>query len=84
MHANKAIEKAQEKLREMRNQGEQVERLDPIEKANKNPTSLRLAINAKCYDCVGRDADQNWRKRVEHCEIEECPLWSVRRKPKGE
>ena len=30
------------------------ERLDPIERARRNPTSLRLAITAKCWDCSGR------------------------------
>jgi len=48
-------------------------RLDPIEKAKQNPTSLRLAINAKCYDCSGFvKAD------VRSCDMQDCELFKVR------
>ena len=43
----------------------------PIEKSEQNPTSLRLAINAKCYDCQGQDADPGWRQRIADCYLEE-------------
>ena len=46
---------------------------DPLEKAQKHPTSLRAAINAKCYDCVCFQ-----RKEVTLCEMDDCPLWSLR------
>jgi hypothetical protein len=58
--------------------GIQPERLDPIERARRNPTSLRLAINAKCWDCQGGDADPNPRQRIRDCEILSCPLHAVR------
>ena len=32
----------------------EVVRLNPIEKAKNNPKSLRLAIDAMCFDCMGR------------------------------
>lgn len=73
-----AIEKAQEALKAKRESGESVERLNPIEKAQKNPKSLRLAINAKCYDCMGQNSDPNVTGRIGSCEIPSCPLWPVR------
>ena len=53
-------------------------RLNPIQRAAANPTSLRLAIRAKCYDCVGQDADPNWQRRVGTCGCTSCPLHAVR------
>lgn len=50
----------------------------PIEKSEQNPTSLRLAINAKCYDCQGQDADPGWRQRIADCNDVACPLVPVR------
>ena len=31
----------------------EVVRLNPVERSNANPTSLRLAINAMCFSCLG-------------------------------
>lgn len=53
-------------------------RLDPLEKARRNPTSLRLAINAKCFDCEGGNADPNVQRRIGTCSITTCPLHPVR------
>jgi hypothetical protein len=53
-------------------------RQDPIQKLAANPTSLRLAINAKCWDCQGGDADPNPRGRIGTCECLTCPLHAVR------
>lgn len=50
----------------------------PIEKASEHPKSLRLAINAKCFDCVGAGADTNPRQMIGQCRIQHCPLWPVR------
>ena len=72
------LERAQDRRREMREQGITVERLNPIERLAKNPTSLRLAINAKCFDCEGGDADPNVQKRIGTCGIVMCPLHAVR------
>ena len=44
-------------------------RLDPIKKAKQNPSSLRFAINAKCFDCNGFE-----RPGVRDCEFDGCPL----------
>lgn len=73
-----AIERAQEALRAKREAGESVERLDPIQKAAKKPTSLRLAITGKCWSCVGGDADPKPRDRIRNCTCYTCPLYPVR------
>jgi hypothetical protein len=59
-------------------------RLNPIERAAKNPTSLRAAINAKCFDCQGRDADPGVVNRIRTCEIPACSLYLVRPYQKGD
>ncbi|TDR23898.1 hypothetical protein [Marinicella litoralis] len=50
----------------------------PIEKALEKPTSLRLAINAKCFDCIGCGFDPKPTDAIRNCEINGCPLWPVR------
>jgi len=49
--------------------------MNPIEKANKYPNSLRAAINGKCFDCQGRNDDPGVVKRIRTCEIPECTLY---------
>ena len=76
---NTALEKARQKREQMKRDGIEVERLDPIQKARKNPKSLRAAINGKCWDCVGADGDPNPRKRIRECLAGDwCPLHPVR------
>jgi hypothetical protein len=64
--------KAKESLAAWReaNKGTPVERLDPIEKAKRNPKSKVLAIKAFCWDCVGGS-----REEVKLCPCTKCPLW---------
>lgn len=50
----------------------------PMEKLADNPTSLRLAVNAKCYDCQGLGADTGWQARIRECGVRGCPLNAVR------
>lgn len=52
--------------------------MNPIERAAAHPTSLRAAINAKCWDCQGRDQDPGAKARVRECTVKKCPLWPVR------
>ncbi len=73
-----ALDKAREKAAEMRAAGVKVERLDPMEKARRKPTSLRLAISAKCWDCQGGASDPSPRARIGACELTRCPLHPVR------
>ena len=53
-------------------------RKTPIERANEQPDSLRRAITAKCYECVGMDDDPDWRRSVRECTSYKCPLYPVR------
>ena len=68
-----ALQKAQEKRRQMKEAGIDIERLNPIEKAKRNPKSLRLAINAKCWDC-----SCGQRLEIRECPVVQCPLYPVR------
>lgn len=68
------LEAAREAARLRREAGETFERLNPIEKAARNPRSLRLAINGKCFDCMGGDGDSGVRKRISTCSIAKCTL----------
>lgn len=54
------------------------ERKSPLEKAKAKPGSMRLAINAKCFDCVGCGHDTGWRDRVRDCFDTGCPLYNFR------
>lgn len=75
---NSGLEKAQEILRLRREAGIKTEIKNPLEKAILRPDSLRLAINAKCYDCIGQDADPDWRGSIRNCVCKDCPLYPVR------
>ena len=46
----------------------------PMQKHLENPTSLRLAINAQCYDCMG----QGTPTEIRNCTATKCPLYPVR------
>lgn len=52
--------------------------LTPIDKARLAPNSLRTAIDAHCYQCIGEDADPYWQKSVGQCHITKCALWPHR------
>jgi hypothetical protein len=71
------LELARVRAAELRAAGE-FERLDPIQKARRNPKSLRLAINGKCWDCEGAGADPKPRARIADCRVPSCPLYPVR------
>lgn len=72
-----ALDLARKRQNELRAAGK-LEILDPIEKARRDPASKAKAIVAKCWDCVGRDADPKPRQRIADCECRDCPLWPVR------
>ena len=71
-------ENAKNALKEYRDKvasGEiEVVRLNPIQKAKENPTSLRLAINAMCYSCLGCGTAQE----IRDYSCFNCPLHPVR------
>lgn len=75
---NEALRKAQEVNRKRKELGIKLEVKDPITKANEDPTSLRKAINGKCWDCIGRGCDPNPRQAIRDCVITDCTLFPVR------
>jgi hypothetical protein len=81
---SEALKRAHEAMRARREAGEVIERLDPMEKARRNPTSRALAIAAKCWDCQGGNADPGVRRRVGECSITRCPLHPVRPYQRGD
>jgi len=68
-----SLKKAQEVMRQRREDGIVTVRLDPIQKAKENPKSLRLAINAKCYECCDGS-----RAEIRNCSAHGCPLRNLR------
>jgi hypothetical protein len=59
-----------------------VKTINPIQRARLKPKSLRLAVNAQCYDCIYDKSDAGtWRQQVEACPSINCPLYCLRPKP---
>ncbi|GAA6183768.1 hypothetical protein NBRC116595_10160 [Aliiglaciecola sp. NS0011-25] len=53
-----------------------VKTITPMQRAKSNPKSLRLAINAQCYDCIyDKSESGTWRQQVEACPSKNCPLY---------
>ena len=46
---------------------------NPVEKWEENKTSLRLSINAFCYQCIGEVKEE-----IRNCTAYDCPLFVVR------
>lgn len=73
------LQKAHAALAERRLAGDLSPRLDPIAKARANPRSLRLAVTAKCFECMGGGEDTGTRKLIRACTSHTtCPLHPVR------
>lgn len=75
---NVAISAALARQRAMREAGIEIERLDPIEKARRHPHSLRLAITAKCVECMGGVTEPNFRAHIRECSSSRCSLYPIR------
>ena len=76
---NTALIAAQKKLAEMREQGIDRVVLNPVEKAKANPTSLKYAIRAHCWQCVGADASEGAKQMVRDCSVgDKCALYPHR------
>ena len=67
------LQRAREAQARLRAEGK-YQQQDPIAKARAKPASLRLAITAKCWDCIGGDADPCPRWRIGNCAVTACPL----------
>lgn len=69
---------AREKQRELRESGQLKKPVfNPAARFAEKPT-LRRAVGAKCYECVGSGYDSTWRNDIRHCQIDSCPLWQYR------
>jgi hypothetical protein len=51
---------------------------NPLERAQRKPTSLKLAIAARCWQCQGEGADVGWREAIRACTAFGCALHSHR------
>lgn len=73
------LQKAHAVMAARRAAGETIERLDPVQRAKRKPTSLKLAIAARCFQCQGEDQDPGVRQRIRDCGCEAtCALWPHR------
>lgn len=73
------LEKAHAVMAARRAAGEKIVQLNPVERAQRKPTSLKLAIAARCYQCCGEDSDPGVRQRIRECACEKtCALWPHR------
>lgn len=75
---SEALKKAHVKMAELRATGWKPEHLDPVEKARRNPKSMKLAIRANCYLCMGGGSDAGVRIRVRDCSVTACMLRAFR------
>jgi len=75
---NDGLIKAREAAKERKKLGIKLVIKNPIEKAREHPQSLRKAITAMCFDCVGAGYDPDWRGSVRDCPCVQCPLFPVR------
>lgn len=78
-HRSESIQKAQAKVRELRENGWKPVYKNPVEQAKANPNSAKAAIKAFCWICVGADADPGAKFRVRDCAVgSKCPLFAHR------
>jgi len=78
-----AIEKAQRVNRERRESGEVTTIThNLIVKAKKRPNSLKAAVNAMCFACMGGSEenlpDAGWKNNIRTCTAPDCPLYPHR------
>ena len=58
-----------------------VKTITPTQRSRLQPKSLRLAINAQCYECIYDKSDVgSWRQQVAACPSADCPLFGHRPK----
>jgi hypothetical protein len=63
-------------IKRKRNREAGIKPPNPIERSKLKPNSMRLAINAMCFDCMGQES--GWRKMVKLCSSPNCPLYKLR------
>lgn len=72
-NAQKALKEYREKLKS----GE-IKKINttPFDKLAKNPKSLRLAVNAQCFMCMGGTKEA--KDDIKNCTSPKCSLYNVR------
>jgi hypothetical protein len=66
------------RMAELRAQGIVPTHRNPVEQSQANPTSLKRAVKAFCWTCVGGDGDPGAKFRVRDCTAPKCPLYPHR------
>lgn len=66
--------RGQARMAELRAQGVTFTHRNPVQQAEANPTSLKRAVKAFCWTCVGGDGDPGAKFRVRDCTAPKCPL----------
>jgi hypothetical protein len=56
------------------------QRMSPVERAAANPKSLKLAIQARCFQCqdTGVGTPHITKSQVRDCAVTSCALWPHR------
>jgi len=72
------LQKAREAQEERKRLGIKLVIKNPMEKALDHPESLRKAITAMCFDCIGAGHDPDFRGSIRDCGCSNCPLFHVR------
>jgi hypothetical protein len=77
------LEKAQRIVKERREAGTlMIPERNWVKKSEEDPKSLRWAINAMCFQCMGGTAedmpDPGWREGIRDCTSLNCALHKVR------
>lgn len=56
-------------------------KFNPIEQFQKNPSSKKFAIKAKCAECMGCTLDhleKGFKESISSCSSYSCPLYELR------
>lgn len=72
------LQRGQARMAELRAQGVTFAHRNPVQQAEANPTSLKKAVKAFCWTCVGGDGDPGAKFRVRDCTAPKCPLYTHR------
>ncbi len=71
------LDKARAKKKELKSSG-MLKVVSPTQRALAAPKSLRKAVTAFCFECVGGDGEPGARNQVRNCTAHRCPLFGVR------
>ena len=73
---------ALEALKKKRAAGQVGYTSSPLEMLKRHPSSIKRAVQAKCYVCIGGSLEEappkGWRQMIAFCGKSDCPLYFVR------